>query len=313
VVLVVELSPDLEIVQPLRPGASCKPIDETVLNDVVGFDLDEGLIDVLYGRIPSCIPPEGPAVFVLQAEVGSEGVEDAVFQYLIRGIGTRGIVADPAGYGAGIRVFCIHAVRCEAVGIEEGLPDQPLHLPRAHGPLTHGAPLQSSYPGFSRIDASEPQTLKRVVGGAPPTKGVFDEVVEVLLEDGYIQEAFPSASLAELEALFEAHFHVGGRFRSNVQRGENVDAAYRGLDELLRDAGEPEPLPHAGTEEAGLSKPIVEAGSKDAFSSGNAVQREVLISTAKGQVKPVLGVCVELQISGSVGGIMDGIAHPGSV
>ena len=62
-----------------------------------------------------------------------------------------------------------------------------------------------------------------------------------------------------------------------------------------------------------MSKPVVEAGPKDAFSSGDAVQREVLIPATKGQVKPVVRVGVDLQIGGPVGGIMDGIPHSGSV
>ena len=123
--------------------------------------------------------------------------------------------------------------------------------------MPHGAPFEAGHPGPPGVDAPESQVQQTIARTAPHPEGVFDEVLEILLEDGEVEEAFPLAFLPEPEALLEANLHVGRGFGPDVEGGEDVDAAHFGLDEFLGDAGEPEPLADAGPEVARLPEAVV--------------------------------------------------------
>ena len=243
---------------------------------------------------------------MLDAEVGPEGVADAVLEHLARGVRAGRGVADATRNGGEFRV---HGVRREAHGIEEGLSDQPLNGPCAEVALSHGAPFEAGDSGPPGVDAPESQVEKPVSGIAPHPKRVFDEVLEILLENGHVEEAFPLAFLPEPEALLEANLHVGGGFWPDVEGREDVDAAHFGLDEFLGDAGEAEPLAHAGPEVAGLSESVVQTGAEDGASNGDAVERELLVAAAQRYVEAFVGLDFGLQVGGHIGGVVDRVSR----
>ena len=179
--------------------------------------------------------------------------------------------------------------------------------------MSHRAPLETGDAGLAGVDAAETEVVEAIAGIAPDAKRVFDEVLEVLLEDGDVEEAFPLSFLAESESLFDADFHVGGGFGSNVEGGEDVDAAHLGLDEFLGDAGEPEALADAGAEIARLPEAVVQTGSEDRLAEGHAVEDELLVSPAGRDVQPLVGLDLDLQVAGHVGRVVDGVAGAGRI
>ena len=101
-VSVIEFPADLNVVQPLGFLAVGEPIDQAVLEQAKLFDVEEGLVDVLDAGVAGCIPAEGPTGRVLETEVGTEGVANAVLEDVVRGVGAGVGVTDPSREWSGI-------------------------------------------------------------------------------------------------------------------------------------------------------------------------------------------------------------------
>lgn len=221
---------------------------------------------------------------------------------MVGGVGTGGVVAH-AGC-ASSRKSGVDGVRCQADGVQHGLPNEPLNLPLPDLSRAHGAPFEAAYLRLSCVDAAKTEVKQAVSCVPPDSKGVFDEILEVLLEDGHVEKAFPLALLTKAEPLFDSNLHVGRRFGPNVERREDADAANCGADELFCNAWEAKPLSEAGPKKAGLAEPVVEACSEHRFPEGYAVEGEVLVSRTHGEVEPFVWMGVHLEVGRAVGSVV---------